>query len=183
MSEYIKKTWKKGEEITSAALNNIETGITEAKRDASQVTATAQQAKNDAASALEAVKTVTPEGIGAADKDHTHTLESLGAAAENHTHSLADLGAAAQSRGETVTVAASAWTGDEAPFTATVASTLATAVNNLIVGSGGGMTAEQQEAISAANIICTGQALGSITLTAYGEKPTVDLPVNILLVG
>lgn len=91
--------------------------------------------------------------------------------------------AAKKSTSETVTVTAASWTGDEAPYTATVASTIATATNNLIVGAGGAVTAEQQEALAAAMIICTRQAEGGITLTAFGDKPEIDLPVNIICVG
>lgn len=91
-----------------------------------------------------------------------------------------DTGGAA---GEAVTVTAASWAGDAAPFTATVASALATADNHLIVGAGGALTAEQQEAMAAAMIICTGQANGSITLSAFGDKPEIDLPVNIICVG
>lgn len=37
MSEYIKRTWVKGEEITAEKLNNIETGIVEARKASEQV--------------------------------------------------------------------------------------------------------------------------------------------------
>lgn len=83
----------------------------------------------------------------------------------------------------TLTVFSTSWTGDEAPYTATVACAIAKASNNLVVGAGGALTAEQQAAFAAAMIVCTAQAAGSITLTAFGEVPTIDLPVNVLEVG
>ena len=104
---------------------------------------------------------------------------------KNNPHNVTaeQVGAAAKSRGVTLTVAASAWTGTEASYTATVACAIAKASNNLVVGAGGALTAEQQAAFAAAMIVCTAQATGSITLTAFGEVPTIDLPVNVLEVG
>lgn len=48
MSEYIRKTWRDGETITDAALNNIETGIEEAKREAENSRVAAENAKGAA---------------------------------------------------------------------------------------------------------------------------------------
>lgn len=109
---------------------------------------------------------VTNGGTGASDADTART----------------NLGAAAKSKAVTLTVLASAWQ-DHGPYTATVACSIATASNNLIVGAGDNLTAEQLEAMSAATIVCTGQANGRLTLTAFGEVPTIDLPVNVLEVG
>ena len=104
---------------------------------------------------------------------------------KNNPHNVTaeQLGAAAKSQGVTLTVAASAWTGTEAPYMVTVDCAIAKAGNNLIVGTGGALTAEQHAAMAAAKIVCTGQADGAITLTAYGKVPTIDLPVNVLEVG
>ena len=82
-----------------------------------------------------------------------------------------------------LTVPASAWMGDEAPYMATVACSAVTTSNHLVVGSGGEVTVDQQKALVNAMIICTMQATGSITLTAYGKKPVIDLPVNVMVVG
>lgn len=99
--------------------------------------------------------------------------------AEDARHNL---GAAAKSKAVTLTVPASAWQ-NYGPYTATVACSIATASNNLVVGAGDGLTAEQLEAMCEAMIVCTAQAAGSITLTAHGNVPTIDLPVNVLEVG
>ena len=82
-----------------------------------------------------------------------------------------------------LTVASTAWTGSVAPYTATVACSGVTASNHIIVGTGGALTAEQQAAMAAAMIVCTGQGADSITLSAFGEVPTIDLPVNVMIVG
>lgn len=103
---------------------------------------------------------------------------------KNNPHGVtaAQIGAAEKSKAESLTVPASAWTG-EGPYTAEMDCTIAKASNNLVVGAGGSLTAEQQAAFAAAMIVCTAQAAGIITLTAFGEKPTIDLPVNVLEVG
>lgn len=105
-----------------------------------------------------------------------------GTGADNASDARSNLGAAAKSQGAALTVAASAWAGD-GPYTATVECTLAKASNNLVVGAGGELTANQQAAIAAAMIVCTAQAAGSITLTAFGAMPEIDIPVNVLEVG
>lgn len=79
----------------------------------------------------------------------------------------------------TVTALASGWS-ENSPFTQTINCSIATATNNLIVGSGGPLTNDQKSAYDQANIECTGQGAGTITLTAYGAKPSVDLPVNVM---
>ena len=82
-----------------------------------------------------------------------------------------------------LTVQSTAWTGSEAPYTATVACNGVTARNHIIVGAGGALTAEQQAAMAAAMIVCTGQGANTITLSAFGTVPTIDLPVNVMIVG
>lgn len=48
MSEYIKHTWEDGEVIVAPKLNNIETGIAEAKKAAEQNSLAIEQTANDA---------------------------------------------------------------------------------------------------------------------------------------
>ncbi len=81
---------------------------------------------------------------------------------------------------EEITVPASAWTASGSVYTATVASTVAKAGNVLDVGIGGSPTVEQYEAISRAKILCTGQAAGTITLTAYGIPPAISVTITVL---
>ena len=61
MSDYIKRTWKDGEVITAEKLNNLETGVAEAKKEAEQsglpaaeALKVANEAKTDAANAASA---------------------------------------------------------------------------------------------------------------------------------
>lgn len=45
------------------------------------------------------------------------------------------------------------------------------------------ITSEQLEALQGANIVGTSQAIGSITFTAYGGVPTIDIPVIFIIRG
>lgn len=87
---------------------------------------------------------------------------------------------ASLSRSETVSVEPEDWTGDSAPYTATVNCTIATASNRLLVGIGGALTSAQQSAIAAAALLCYGQGTGTITLKAFGTAPTESIPVNVM---
>lgn len=127
-------------------------------------------------------KTVGKQRQAADDLYGTVPIENGGTGADNAEDARNNMGAAAKSQGAALTVSASAWTGD-GPYTATVACTLATASNNLVVGTGGTLTADQQAAMAEAMIVCTAQAAGSITLTAFGKLPEIDLPFNVLEVG
>ena len=77
----------------------------------------------------------------------------------------------------TLTATAAGWSNG----VQTLAATGVKANNNIIVGIGGSLTSAQYEAVQGAAIVCTAQAANSITLTAFGTAPTVDIPVNVLI--
>lgn len=83
----------------------------------------------------------------------------------------------------TATLTAAGWVGGTAPYVQTVA------VPGLAVGANGTIglaptaTLAQVEAAADAKLLLTGQAAGSITVSAFGDKPSVNLPVQILVVG
>lgn len=81
------------------------------------------------------------------------------------------------------TLSANSWTGSSAPYsyTFTNANISATCPVELLKGSS--MTAEQLEALQAANIQGGTQAAGSIQLLAYGDKPSQNLPVLFVIRG
>ena len=83
----------------------------------------------------------------------------------------------------TATLTAAGWTGSAAPYSQTIliAGVTATSANELLPGSG--ITADQLKALQAANIQDGSQAAGSITVKAYGDKPTINLPVRIIVRG
>ena len=45
------------------------------------------------------------------------------------------------------------------------------------------ITAEQLKALQSANIQDGGQAANTMTLKAYGDKPTVDIPIRVIKRG
>ena len=84
---------------------------------------------------------------------------------------------------QTATLLAEAWEGEEAPYTYTLPVEGATDTNNIEVLPAVPLTQEQYEAMSGACITGAGQAEGSITLDAWGDKPEIDLPIIVIVRG
>lgn len=78
------------------------------------------------------------------------------------------------------TLLASGWMGDSAPYTYTLSVTGVTADSNQEFLPALDITAEQLTALQAANIQDGGQAEDTVTLKAFGTKPTIDLPIRVL---
>lgn len=76
----------------------------------------------------------------------------------------------------------SAWS-DDSPYVQTISVDSLTADQNGIITIGQNITTEQIEDVVAADMRITDQADGSLTVTAYGDKPTCDIPVTIILLG
>ena len=132
------------------------------------------------AAVLGKLKTVDGAGSGL-DAD---TLDGQQASAFATAGALSDMQTALKSRTVTATATAAGWTGS-GPYTQEIAIAGMTATLNAIVGLSNAATAEQREACRAAMITPTAQGAGTITLTADGDKPGIDLPiaVTILEVG
>lgn len=90
---------------------------------------------------------------------------------------------AVKSLSQTATLLAEAWEGEEAPYTYTLPVEGATDTNNIEVLPAVPLTQEQYEAMSGACITGAGQAEGSITLDAWGDKPEIDLPIIVIVRG
>lgn len=76
------------------------------------------------------------------------------------------------------------WVGSAAPFTFTLNNVSGVTANNnveLVVPSD--ISLEQVESYQNAAIVTGTQATDSITLKAYGEKPTIDLPITVIVRG
>lgn len=95
----------------------------------------------------------------------------------------ASIGAAAQSTTVTATLSAASWTGDAAPYSYSLSVTGVTETSNQEILPAIDITAEQLEALQAANIQDGGQAAGSITLKAFGDVPTIDIPIRVIVRG
>ena len=83
----------------------------------------------------------------------------------------------------TATLLAASWTGASTPYTYTLAVTGVTANSNQELLPALTITKEQLTALQAANIQDGGQAANSVTLTAFGDKPTIDLPIRVVVRG
>lgn len=84
---------------------------------------------------------------------------------------------------DTTATLSTTWTGSAAPYTQAVAISGMTADAKIEVGLASTATAEQYAAAAAAQLMCTAQTTGSVTMTAYGEKPTVTIPILVRVVG
>ena len=93
--------------------------------------------------------------------------------------SPADIGAAAKASIVTATLAANGWA--DGVYILTVSGVTATSNQEILPAVD--ITAEQLEALQGANIQDGGQAAGNITLKAYGDVPTIDIPIRVIKRG
>lgn len=96
---------------------------------------------------------------------------------------VADAGAAKKSTSTSATLAAASWTGDTAPYTQSVSITGVTATSNQEFLPALDITTDQLTALQSANIVDGGQADGSVTLKAFSDKPTIDIPIRVIVRG
>lgn len=82
-----------------------------------------------------------------------------------------------------IVLSASAWVGEEAPFSYTLNLDGVTATSNQDYLPAVGITTEQLEALQDANIVDGGQSVGVATLVAHGDKPEIDIPIRVILRG
>lgn len=115
-------------------------------------------------------------------------VKCTGAAPPNNTYWLviaqkgAD-GMVQKSSIVTATLLPTGWTGDAAPYSYALTVSGVTATSNQEVLPALNITAEQLEALQSANIQDGGQAANTMTLKAYGDKPTIDLPIRVIKRG
>lgn len=95
----------------------------------------------------------------------------------------ADIGAAPAAILRTATLSAASWAGSSAPYTQTVSVSGITASSVASAGLSMGATGAQAQAARAAALLATAQGAGAITFSAFGDKPTVDLPVGVVILG
>lgn len=80
------------------------------------------------------------------------------------------------------TLTTAGWSGTS-PFTQTLPVSGLLASQSGDIGLAQSATATQREAARGAMLSVTGQAVGSLTITADGDKPIVDLPVTVTMLG
>lgn len=88
-----------------------------------------------------------------------------------------------KSNKSSITVQASGWTGDDRnpPFRNVLTITGVTNTNNVEVLLPGTATLEQVEAWCAAGVVHGTQTTNSITLLGYGDKPEIDIPLEVII--
>ena len=95
----------------------------------------------------------------------------------------ASIGAAPISITTEVTLAAASWSGDSAPYTYTLTVNGVTDTSTQEIVFATSINLEQLTAGQNANIQDGGQSANTIVLKAWGEKPTVDLPIRVIMRG
>ena len=91
---------------------------------------------------------------------------------------------ASKSKVSSYTLSKSGWKGSAAPFTFTLNNiTEVTESNNIELVVPSNISLAQVESYQSAVIVTGTQAANSITLKAYGEKPTIDLPITVRVRG
>ena len=81
------------------------------------------------------------------------------------------------------TLSASLWSGSSVPYTYTLSVNGITVTSNQELLPSVDITPAQLTALQSANIQDGGQSSGSVTLKAFGEKPTIDIPIRVILRG
>lgn len=82
-----------------------------------------------------------------------------------------------------LTLSASSWIGSSAPYTYALTATGVTLTSNQELLPTTGITQTQLDALQSANIQDAGQSTDTINLKAFGTKPTVDIPIRVILRG
>lgn len=81
-----------------------------------------------------------------------------------------------------LTLASGSWSS-ASPSTQTLTATGVTATNHIVVGIASTITSAQYDAAAEAKLVCTAQGTNSITMTAFGDKPTENIPISVVILG
>ena len=124
---------------------------------------------------LDANITLSASDVGAVPSTRTINSKPLDA---NITLSASDVGATTTS--VNIDLVPTAWAGT-GPYTQTVTVSGMTATKNAIVGLNISATLAQREAARNAIFNVMDQTTNQITITADGEKPTITIPISVIL--
>lgn len=97
--------------------------------------------------------------------------------------SSGDLLLATKSTEVSTTLSSASWVGASAPFTYDLTVSGVTTTSNQEILTSTSITLTEFEALQGANIIDAGQSTNTISLKAFGIKPTVDIPIRVILRG
>lgn len=82
-----------------------------------------------------------------------------------------------------MTASAANWTGDDAPYSNTIAVQGITEKNIIDVGASALASDEQLQEMAKAAILKIAQGVDSLTLYSYGTKPESDFPISVIIRG
>ena len=130
--------------------------------------------------------TLTAADVGAlspSDISNTLTTTTEGKVLDARQGKVLQDGKADKSTTVSTTLTAASWTGASAPYSYSLTVSGVTNASNQEVLPSLTITAEQLEALQGANIQDGGQATNSITIKAFGEVPTIDIPIRVIVRG
>lgn len=117
------------------------------------------------------------EELKKATEEMTNVVENAKAAAQEVLKNKAD-----KSTEYSMILEAASWTGDTAPYSITLSVEKATTTNNIDIIPQAS-TADAIESWQALGYMLGTQEEGSITIQAWGDKPTADIPVKVIIRG
>lgn len=82
-----------------------------------------------------------------------------------------------------VSIPVANWSGTSAPYSAIVNVEGVTPSNNIFTAIGSGASATQYAAAVDAQLHCVSQGNGTILMKAFDAKPTVNIPLSVLILG
>lgn len=89
---------------------------------------------------------------------------------------------AASSTALSLTLASGSWSSATPP-TQKLTATGVRSSKHIVVGIASTITSAQYDAAAAAKLVCTAQGTNSITVTAFGDKPTTNIPISVVILG
>lgn len=168
-------------ELQGTVLGQIpDNSLTESKMDNSMKKQSGGVAKYDDVGDVSTLTTTAKTVVGAINES-ANIISTVSLSV--NTLSTTVNGKSSKSTLTTATLSAASWTGSEAPYiyTLAVAGVTTTSVQEILPTTN--ITTVQIAALLAATIQDGGQSANSITLKAWGTKPTVDIPIRIVLRG
>ena len=165
-------------EAAEAAKTSAEAAKTTAQSAATTATNKASEASSSATSANSSKNAAANSATNAGSA--ATRAESAAARAEKAADE-AEAAAGGDYAGKSTMTEATLLAANWADGNYTLALDGVTATSNVEVLPGLNITAEELEALQGANIQDGGQAAGAITIKAFGDVPTIDIPIRVIV--
>lgn len=188
---FISKNWANDQTVYAEDMNRIEQGIVQEPARQIDIHDEAPDAHPSLRTAIQEVQDAQP--IIGTEPPTTSTVGVVGQEYIDKTNKRVWYCTAAESTGYTwiltsaglstkvnTTLSASGWS-TEKKYTVSNANITPTSAVELLPRENNGITQAQMEALSGAMIVGGTQAAGSIQLVALGDKPTIDIPVTLII--